>query len=139
MVPGRIFMTIVCPIDHGVECIQKVTAIVASTAIYSEKLAPPIYPRLPKLPWYFWFPGLFYTILPPIIVWPIMDNLSAKIVILVVFGLFPMGAALLRFNTKKKTFELKVAEYHKDFAYWDRLYYCHRHDRVFDSAANQDQ
>jgi hypothetical protein len=130
-------MTIICPIDHGVDCIQKVSAIVANNNTYPRKLYPPILPTTPKMPWYFWFPGLLYSITVPFFVWKITPGFWGDLVGILLWGLIPIGIAILRFSQKKRKYYVDIMEYDAKCILWDKLYYCHRHDVVFNADTGE--
>jgi hypothetical protein len=128
-----------CPKCKQADAIQKVTAIVAggtssgsfsaSTSSLVHQLAPPPAPVRPK--------GAPLGCLVPILVLAGGTAVSSNVlewVRLIAFGI--VAAALLfhfrMLNTTTKRHEEYQPLYRRAIQNWERLYYCHRDDVVFD-------
>lgn len=126
-----------CPECGDGDHVQKVSAIVASgqsSSGYSTHLAQMLAPySRPDTPT---FPCSVYplsAIALFLVYWTFaMNEVDACGSSIIIFCLILVAVAISKHQTRKSDFPNQLRIWQESMHIWDRLYYCHKHDIVFD-------
>jgi hypothetical protein len=117
------------------------TGAVNVSSVLAKKLMPPQQPRKPWIPWYFFFPGIPFTI--GAIVFYMSGggandfNPLSGVLMFALFGFGPLIAGSVIYLSKILNYPEIKRKYDDDMGVWNRLYYCHKHGKIFDSITNK--
>lgn len=127
---------------------------VSSTSL-ANSLSPPLAPNKPSIPFYFYLGLVMFvggigfclsTVLPTMLTQNItkINDLEGFIlftlccaVIPIIFGIVTIFRGIVTKQKQVESYPGLLATYNKDLEGWNRQYYCHRDDAIFDPTTGE--
>ncbi len=127
---------------------------VSSTSL-AKTLSPPLAPKKPSIPFYFYLGLVMFvggigfclsTVLPTMLTQNItkINDLEGFIlftlccaVIPIIFGIVTIFRGIVTKQKQVESYPGLLATYNKDLEGWNRQYYCHRDDAIFDPTTGE--
>jgi hypothetical protein len=137
-----------------------VSGTTVSETPLANKLSPPIAPKKPSFPFYFYFGLINFVVGICFCLWTVIyEVISGEItiyniskinglesfilfvlccmVIPAVVGIVTIVLGIITKQQQVESYPGRLATFNKDLEVWNRLYYCHRDDAVFDPSTGE--